>query len=182
MAAGLILAGAAHADDVVFDQSCTPEEISSSWSIALLGPVGQEFVPQAGKLDVVELFVVNEDGATPEAAALLVRIRHQAIGGSVAGASDTVEVAWPHYGPVRFHFRTPVETAVGQKWVIELAAAGGGGNAAIAAGPSVDPYPSGRGIVGGTPLAMADMWFRTGLGPLAISPATWTAVKRLFRG
>lgn len=174
------VAAPAGAQDVVFDQSYTPPEIWGTWSIVLLDPVGQEFVPQQPRLDVVELFVDHTDSIEPVAARLCVRLRSGSMAGPVAATSDTVTVEFDTSAPVRFGFAPAVETGVGSLWVAELVSTGAG-NPAIGGGPDADEYPPGRGIVGGAWLRAADMWFRTGLRPTAVAAATWGGVKSLFR-
>jgi hypothetical protein len=178
-----LLAGGrmARAQDIEYDQVHTPDELWGWWSIRLLAPLGQEFVPQKARLDVVDVYVLNQDSAAPQAADLFVRIHRGDITGEVLGTSRTVTVAYLHDGPVRFEFDTPVETPLGSSYAIELATAGSAGNPAMAAGPDVDAYPSGRGIVGGTPLGATDMWFRTGARLVAVVPAAWSDIKLQYR-
>jgi hypothetical protein len=176
----VVIAAPAGAQDVVFDQSYTPPEIRGTWSIELLDPVGQEFVPQQPRLDIVELFVDHTDSIEPVAASLCVRLRTGTMAGPVAATSDTVAVEFDTFAPVRFTFVPAVETGVGSTWVVELVSTGAG-NPAIGGGPDVDEYAPGRGIVGGSFLLRADMWFRTGLRPTAVTAATWGGIKSLFR-
>lgn len=174
----LLGAPARAADGYTIDQSFEPE-IWGEWSIALLGPVGQEFVPDRSALDVVELWVSHGTAGSEPPTEVFARIRAGGVDGAVLGASAPVVVVDDHFAPVRFDFAAPVATTPGETYVIELAVGAGGGNPMVCGANYID-YPRGRAILGGNPSA-GDLWFRTGVtaNVPADAPA-WGAVKRLY--
>lgn len=169
------------AQEIEYDQTCTPRDILAWWSTRALGPVGQEFVPQVERLDVVDLIVFNQDHTAPEPAPVYVRIHRDSIGGDLAGTSKTLTVPYGNESPVRFEFDSPVVTQVGSMYVIELVAATDAGNPSIAAGPEFDFYPPGHAIVEGIRLQTRDMWFRTGTRTVATRPSSWGEMKWRYR-
>jgi hypothetical protein len=169
------------AQDVEYDQTYTPREVFAWWSARALGPVGQEFVPQVGRLDVVDLLVLNQDNTAPQPTSVFVRIHRDSLGGGLVATSETQTVPYLNELPVRFQFDPPVVAQVGSMYVIELVAATSAGNPSIAAGPDVDLYPPGHAIVEGIRLQKRDMWFRTGAHTVATHPSSWGEMKRRYR-
>ena len=169
------------AQEVEYDQTYTPQEIFAWWSARALGPVGQEFVPQVERLDLVDLLVLNQDPSAPVPALVFVRIHRDSIGGGLVGTSATLIVPYPNESPVRFEFDIPLVTQVGSMYVVELATVSSAGNPSIAAGADVDLYPPGHAIVAGIRLQRRDMWFRTGARSVATQASSWGDVKRGYR-
>lgn len=173
----LCIAAAAHA--YVIDQSCTPT-VFAEWSIALLGPAGQEFTAATNRLNVVELWISHGFAGIEPPTDLVVRIRAGVVSGAVLGESAAVTVQDGHFAPVRFDFATPVVLTPGLVYVLEAAVTGGGGNPMIC-GLDGSPYAGGRAILGGAPID-SDLWFRTGATEdVPVSSTSWGAVKALFR-
>jgi hypothetical protein len=169
---------AAPAHAVVIDQSHTPE-IFSAWSLAFMGPVGQEFVPTVSPLNVVELWISHGMEGSEPASDITVRVREGAIDGAVLGESLPVHVAGEVAEAMTFTFTTPVILTPGAVHVLEAVVAPGGGNPMIGGSETPD-YPDGRAILLGQPVP-ADLWFRTGATEDVPSAATtWGALKALF--
>src|SRR5262245_53280969 len=81
-----LYAPAFSADQLNIDQE-NLVELSASWSAAYLAPIGQEFVSDRSKLDVVELFAANTDMSSPFPAEVAINLREASISGSVLGTS-----------------------------------------------------------------------------------------------
>jgi hypothetical protein len=177
LAGGTLMASApAHA--YVIDQSHAPE-IFSEWSIAFMGPVGQEFTPALSPLNVVELWISHGNAGTEPPADISVRIREGAIDGTVLGESMVVRVQDELYAPVQFTFATPIPLTLGATYVLEAVVVPDGGNPMVAGGETPD-YPQGSVILLGEPVA-SDLWFRTGATEdLPAEATTWGGVKALY--
>jgi hypothetical protein len=179
----LVPAAAAAADpDYTVDQSHVPDELWTWFSIRLLGPAGQEFVPQQPAMDVVELWISHGVTGTEPPTDVFARIREGSIGGSILGTSSPVTVLDEHDGPTRFEFAAPVALIPGSTYVVEAVVVDvpGVGNPQLAAAP--DPgYPAGTYIVSGEPHPGSDLWFRTGLRQdVPARAASWGRVKTSF--
>ncbi len=145
---------------VVPDQS--NDAFSSGGSVLSAGAsLGQEFVPDHGFLEAVELRLNVQSTGT---AVAFVRIRKGSLTGDILGTSDfvTVEVRGLPVSPRFFRFAQPVPLTPGATHVIELVHAGGVDLSAFYTGFGGDPYPDGRALVGGVPSADDDFWFREG--------------------
>lgn len=154
------------AHQFVVDQGVEPL-IDSTWSIRILAPIVQEFIPVSASLDVVELWIGNADSVVPFPA-LFVNIRRGSIDDPIIGTSATVIV--PFYspgGPVHFDFLSPVPLVPGQVHVIEVVLQSGAGNPGIAGG-SQPTYLGGRAVIAGQP-TNSDLWFRE--GPAGTAPS-----------
>lgn len=163
----------------VVDQAHTPE-IFGAWSAALMGPVGQEFVPALSPLNVVELWIDHGTSGTEAPADISVRVRDGAIDGPILGESAAVRVEDGRFDSVRFDFAAPVVLTAGQTYVLEAVVAPGGGNPMVCGSDTPD-YAAGRGILLGGPVAV-DLWFRTGATeevPTAVT--SWGSIKALYR-
>lgn len=186
--AALLVGGAlaasrpAAAGGYIVDQNHDPE-IFGEWSIRLLGPTGQEFVPQRSWLNVVELWISHGFVFTEPPADVFVRLREATIDGAVLGTSAAVTLFDGHFAPVQFDFATPVELTPGHTYVIEAAVvdAPGSGNPLIGGGDN-PTYAPGRAVLNGNPSEANDLWFRTGATPdVAGSDDSWGAIKALYR-
>lgn len=176
--AGGMLSASAPASAYVIDQGHTPE-IFSEWSIAFMGPAGQEFIPALSPLNVVELWIAHGNLGAEPPADISVRIHEGAIDGTVLGESMVVRVQDELYGPVQFAFATPIPLTLGATYVLEAVVVPGGGNPMICGGEIPD-YPHGRVVLLGDPVA-SDLWFRTGATEdVAAEATTWGAVKALY--
>jgi hypothetical protein len=173
---------AAAEPDYTVDQSHVPDELWTWFSIRLLGPAGQEFVPQQAAMDVVELWISHGVTGTEPPTDLFARIREGSIGGPILGTSSPVTVLDEHDGPTRFEFAAPVALTPGSTYVVEAVVVDvpGVGNPQIAAAP--DPgYPAGTYIVSGEPRPGSDLWFRTGLRQdVPARAVSWGRVKTRF--
>jgi hypothetical protein len=177
--AGLALVVTVPARAWVVDQAHTPE-IFGSWSVAGMGPVGQEFVPALSPLNVVELWINHGYSGTEQPADLFVRVREGAIDGTILGESAAVRVEDGLFAAVRFDFATPIPLTAGNTYVIEARVVPGGGNPMVC-GADAPGYAAGRIILLGNPVA-GDLWFRTGATEdVGDEAASWGAVKALFR-
>ncbi len=179
----LVPAVAAAADpDYTVDQSHVPDELWTWFSIRLLGPAGQEFVPQQPAMDVVELWISHGVTGTEPPTDVFARIREGSIGGPILGTSSLVTVLDEHDGPTRFEFAAPVALTPGSTYVVEAVVVDvpGVGNPQLAAAP--DPgYPAGTYIVSGEPRPGSDLWFRTGLRQdVPARAVSWGRVKTQF--
>lgn len=167
------------ADGYTIDQSFEPE-IWGEWSIALLAPVGQEFVPALAALNVVEMWIGHGTTGTEPPTEVIARIRAGSVAGEVLGTSAPVEVLDGHFAPVRFDFATPIATTPGETYVVELVVGAGGGNP-MACGANYIDYAPGRAILGGNPSA-GDLWFRTGVtANVPVAAQTWGSAKAPYR-
>lgn len=172
-----MLVGTVPAGAYIIDQSYTPE-IFSEWSIALMGPVGQEFRPTLSPLNVVELWISHGYVGTEPPADLKVRVREGAIDGPVLGESEVVRVEDGYFAPVQFSFATPVVLTPGVTCVLEPVVLPGGGNPMIG-GNEAPGYPGGRVILAGAPVA-SDLWFQTGATEdVPTGTTTWGRIKAL---
>lgn len=163
----------------VVDQGHTPE-IFSSWSVAGMGPVGQEFVPALSPLNVVELWIDHGYTGTQPPTDIFVRVREGTIDGAILGESAAVRVEDGLFAAVRFDFATPIPLTAGNTYVIEARVVPGGGNPMVC-GADAPGYAAGRVILLGNP-SVSDLWFRTGATEdVGDEAASWGAVKALFR-
>lgn len=146
-------------------------------------PVGQEFVPAANSLNVLELYLNDQTNGDGTGISAFVNIRQGTITGPILGTSETV--AFPDPGPSvvspaflsRFQFAQPVALTPGQVYVIEVVNTSQGDIGIFGSGFGTDGYPAGNSysqgaLYSGTPTAPApfDLWFRagnTGLQPEA---------------
>jgi hypothetical protein len=173
----LPVARPAAAHEFLVDQRNEPTP-SLHHSIRYYMPMGQEFVPTLGRLDVVELDVVDLSGAPSE---LQVRIRRDAPDGEILGESAVVPVAPWQEGTTHFDFPVPLAVAAGQRHVLEVVHVSGPGNPMLGSGDDA-AYADGRAFLSGGFTIANDFWFRTGLDrALPVLPGTWGGLKGLYR-
>lgn len=177
LSAALLGAAPARAHDFVVDQSCAAE-MEMLYSIRLMAPLRQTFVPSLPVMDAAELFVVFLSNGS---ATLQVRVRRDSLEGPVLGTSAAVDVNSDAGGPVHFDFPAPVTIEPGKLHVLEVVHTGGTGNPMLAAGDDF-PYFEGEAHVYGTVGTFMDFWFRTGADQsLPARSTTWGAIKAAYR-
>ena len=162
----------------VVDQQCLPE-FWGYYSIAGGTPMGQEFVPEAGALGFVDLFVINTPASNNDTARVFVVIRADSIAGPELAASMDVAVPKPHEGPLRFEFPAPLPLEPGRTYVIEARRSAGPGYPALLWGNQAGACPGVTGFWLGRPfLDGGDFWYRTGYDPTPVQRTTWGTLKR----
>jgi hypothetical protein len=125
-------------------------------NVRYCGPMGQEFVPIYGALDIVELQLMV--GGTSE---FQVRIREETITGPTVGASRAFKVPGSFVGTAIFEFER-IQLVPHETYVIEIIASVGSG---MVGSPGIgkSTYPYGRQIIEGEPKEINDLWFREGV-------------------
>lgn len=162
------------------DQVCLPQ-IWRGYSIAVGGPIGQEFVPTVSSLTFVDLWIQNGTSSADDSARVFVVIRADSIGGAELGSSDDDFIPKPFYDEIRLSFPMSVGLEPGRTYVIE-ARVQGPGNPLLAAGDLPASCPGISGIFLGKAFANGeDFWFRTGQDLTPVTPIPWSRWKILFR-
>lgn len=114
------------------DQVCQPQ-IWGGYSIAVSGPIGQEFFPSMPSLTFVDLWINNGTSSADDSTRVFVVIRADSIGGVELGSSHDVFIPKPFYDAIRLTFPTPIGLETGRTHVIE-ARVEGPGNPLLGAG------------------------------------------------
>jgi hypothetical protein len=168
-----VLAASTALGDYVVDQSNDDDPPNSwVWSITGMGPMGQEFTPALGGINVTEIHVSTGVGNNT----LQVVLRDATITGAVLGVSGA-ETPGPSNGYLRFDFPELVELTPGELYVLELVSLEGGGSVSVGSG-----YPGGRAIRLGEPSESADLLFREGISSITpVSSESWGRIKSLYR-
>lgn len=127
---------------------------------------GQEFVPELGTLNFVDLWFHQVHPSQP--GVFQVNIRDASLAGELLGSSEivTIQLGSPE-DVTHFVFETPVTFTPGNTYVIELLWGGGDyWGWTLGGGTSDDgistPYPSGR-MIRDVPLELFDLKFREGV-------------------
>ena len=175
VAVALLLAVPAVAQYSCLDQANDGFTPMSYLGIWVGDPIGQEFTPSLDHVDVVELYISG--GSEGE---LEVLVHVDTIYGDVIGGATTPVGAGCH-SIVMFVFEDTVELVPGERYVIEVRASHGMLSLGVNAVPPA-PYPGGRLIYSGNPVAALDAWFREGVwGSTPAKATTWSAIKSLYR-
>ena len=167
----------------VVDQSCDPLDTCGFWSLWFYSPMGQEFVPELDRLDVVE-FQTSDMGAGSDTlgALLRVEVHRNTIYDPVLGSSELVDLPHGFQGVTRFEFAAPVPLEPGALYVIELVQVAGENWGGGTRGLASDICPGGRPIMNGEPMEYDDFWFREGvLGASEAATSSWSMIKTLYR-
>jgi hypothetical protein len=146
-------------------------------------PMGQEFVPELDRLEVVE-FQTHDMGAGSDTLGALLRVdvHRNTIYDPVLGSSDLVDLPHGFQGVTHFEFAAPVPLEPGTLYVIELVQVAGDNWGGGRHGQAWDICPGTRPIIGGEPLEYSDLWFREGiLGPSPAASSSWGVIKTLYR-
>lgn len=134
-------------------------------------PVGQEFTPQLGVLDFVELGFWGGNIAGE----IVVNIRSETIRGEILGSSSPVLITTGSRGIALFEFQR-ITLAPNELHVIEVVQLSGFNILIVDSGGPNSTYPDGRIIRNGTPGENNDLWFREGAKaplPNQQSPGEW---------
>jgi len=169
--------------DFIVGQSCDPFDPNGHMSLWFYSPMGQEFVPEFDRLEVVELHTHDMGtGSDTLGAVLRVDVHRSTIYDPVLGSSDLVDLAHGFQGVTHFEFTVPVSLEPGSLYVIELVQVAGENWGCGTHGYAWEICPGGRPIIGGEPLEYSDLWFREGvLGYSAAVPSSWGVIKTLYR-
>ena len=173
----LVACGASHGDEII-DQANDSAVPGGAWSIAGGTPMGQEFRPDLGRLDFVDLYIWSYDISAP--GTLVVDVRLDSPSGALLGTSLPVEVPVGEFRPVRLGFPETVLLTPGTRYVLEPRDVSASG---LFLGDTSDLYAGGRFYYSGMFEPLYDAWFRegyysTGMGEM---PDTWGGIKSLFR-
>jgi hypothetical protein len=165
------------------DQSCDGFDAPGFWSLWFYSPMGQEFVPELDRLEVVEFHTDDMGtGSDTLGAILRVDVHRNTIYDPVLGSSDLVVLPHGFQGLTHFEFAAPVPLEPGALHVIELVHVAGDNWGGGKYGHATDICPGGRPIMGGEPMEYDDFWFREGvLWPSMAVPSSWGVIKTLYR-
>lgn len=164
------------ADEFFWDQTNDNYQPDIYRDIVTFSPFGQEFTPNLGYLEVVQLTISN---FLPDPAEIVISIHSDSISGPILGMSNTVTIPGYYSGLATFLF-TAVSVEPGNLYVIEFVR--NLGNAGVG-GYSPATYPQGCAVLWGVPYGGIDLWFREGLWEeSALQRFTWGSIKRLDFG
>ena len=177
------VSASADSRDFVVDQSCDSFDTCGFWSLWFYSPMGEEFVPDLDRLDVVEFQTADMGSGSDTLGALLrVDVHRNTIYDPVLGSSDLVDLPHGFQGVTRFEFAAPVSVEPGAVHVIELVHVAGENWGGGLRGLFADICPGGRPIWNGEPMEYDDFWFREGvLGVSAAETSSWGVIKALYR-
>ena len=133
-------------------------EDTGAHNVELLGPTGQEFVPNSGAIQIVELRLMNYGGVLRESNEFFIRIHQRSLGGPVIAVSETLRLPSGFDGVARFRF----ETTLLLPRVIHVMELVGDSASGWLIGDTTDQYAAGRMLLSGEPVGYFDMWFRLG--------------------
>jgi len=174
----LLLSGTAQAQDYIVDQSCVGDP-STSNDILYFSPMGQQFVPEFDRVDVVELRIFQHQGYNVPVPTFAVRIRSESITGPLLGTTRPVVPDSMHYGPLAFEFAESVDLIPGEVYVIELVPVQWGAYWYLSRTHA--DYPQGISYIWGNPSPTTDLWFREGAFDwVPVEPMTWGRIKALM--
>jgi hypothetical protein len=160
----LILTANIRAQGVIIDQhndQANPRDLAY-WTLGVMTPVGQEFVPTLNAMDFVDAAFTTREGGF-DTITMQVLIHESTITGPVVGASamDTFSASAFFGGVHRFEFPSTVPLVAGNMYVLDFVQQLPVGNF-IGTDPSM-AYPGGQMIRGGAPFDGFDLWFREGV-------------------
>jgi len=134
-------------------------------------PIGQEFVPTIGSLDVVELYLHHFFAGDGLSNQVEVTIRSGSITGPILGTSQVVTVGdFGQEGIVDFQFPSTISLNPGSLYVIQLVDLNGPGNVEGLGTTQFAAYSDGQAIYDGIPDPTRDFYFEE--GPSSLPPPT----------
>ena len=153
---------------IIYDQMSQgrADSLSAADVLPMFLPLGQVFVPETSRLDLVELRVADYRSGSPQTLGILLH-SGDALGDPVIASTDPVVVQFnplPHEASFRtFQFPEPVRLVPGAPYVFEVVHLGGDYIAGVTFwNASVfDAYPEGGMYIAGN-MGKADLWFKTG--------------------
>ena len=146
---------------VTVDQKYTPDSRLYFVQCGIDDPIGQEFTPTIAKLDLVEVYLQNNDARHTGEALVLMNIRFERINGTVIATSDPLSIRHGTDGIVKFDFSTSVNLTPNEIHVVELVYLSGPNIKWF--GKSFGAYLNGRSIVKGVTKERSDLWFKVGV-------------------
>ncbi len=173
----LALSAVAFAQDYVVDQSCVGDR-STCNDLLGFAPMGQEFIPEFDRVDVIEL-LVDEFDSQANIPTLGVHVRSDSITGPILGTTEPVVPPSGHDGPLRFEFAESVPLVPGHVYVMELVPLQWG-NGWYLCRTHAD-YSQGISFIWGNPSPNMDLWFREGAYDwVPVQAMTWGSIKALM--
>lgn len=175
---GVALPVAATAEQV--DVGCSMPWWNMAWNAPLLGPIAQDFVAAADRMDFVDLLLA-EGQSNSNGVQVALALRAGELSGPVLATSTVLDLADGADGYFRFRFDPPVPLLVGATYLFEIRRVSDTGYLMVR-GANDDPCPDGHGWIEGAQSELADLWFALGREVVVGDRSrSWGALKSRFR-